>query len=159
MEKKMKEKIILIMSILLITLTTYCSSPESVKVAVDPMEALNAQLKPARVIGYDIGNPAPSKAKLAQWDKEFLPVIKSVYDKMPEGYKLQIRGNTDTEGSNAENLEVGEKRAKFVYDYLLKKGLKANKMVVVSKGEESPMEGIDPTDDTNRRVNFRVIKD
>ncbi len=79
---------------------------------------------------------------------------------MPEGYKLQVRGNADASGSNQENMEIGEKRAKYVYDYLIKKGFKANKMVVVSKGEERLLESeTDPLDVDHRRVNFRVVKD
>ena len=62
-------------------------------------------------------------------------------------------------GSNQENLEIGEKRAKYVFDYLIKKGFKPEKLVVVSKGEESLMESeTDPLDEDHRRVNFRVIK-
>ncbi len=156
----MKEKIFIISSLMLIILNMNCSNPETVQPKPDPITELNAELKPARLSGYDIGSNAPSKAKLAEWDKSFLPVVKGVYDKMPEGYKLQVRGNADASGSNQENMEVGEKRAKYVYEYLLKKGFKANKMVVVSKGEERLMEGeADPLDVDHRRVNFRVIKE
>lgn len=156
---RMNKKIILILSIILITLTFNCSTPEPVMAKPDPMAELNALLKPARVSGYDMGSTTPSKAKLAEWDKTMLPVIKAAYDKMPEGYKLQVRGNADASGSNTENMEIGEKRAKYVYDYLIKKGFKAEKMVVVSKGEDRLMEGeSDPLDPDHRRVNFRVIQ-
>lgn len=156
----MKKKIILIMSIILIGFGYNCSTtPEPVVAKPDPMAELNALLKPARLSGYDAGSVQPAKAKLTEWDKTFLPVVKSAYDKMPEGYKLQVRGNADASGSNKENLEIGEKRAKFVHDYLVKKGFKADKMVVVSKGEESLLEGeTDPNDEDHRRVNFRVIQ-
>ncbi|MBK7053713.1 MAG: OmpA family protein [Leptospiraceae bacterium] len=157
----MKVKFFLFLSIMLIILTNNCSTtPEPVQAKPDPMAELNAELKPARLSGYEIGSNAPSKAKLAEWDKNFLPIVKGVYDKMPEGYKLQVRGNADASGSNQENMEVGEKRAKYVYDYLLKKGFKANKLIAVSKGEESLMESEkDPLDVDHRRVNFRVVKE
>ena len=157
----MKEKFFVFLSIMLIILTINCSTPpESVVAKPDPSAELNAELKPATLYGYEIGSNAPSKAKLAEWDKSFLPVVKGVYDKMPEGYKLQVRGNADASGSNQENMEVGEKRAKYVYDYLLKKGFKADKMVIVSKGEERLMESEkDPLDVDHRRVNFRVVKE
>lgn len=156
----MKEKFLIILSIMLIILNLNCSNPETVQSKPDPIAELNAELKPARVTGYEIGSNAPSKTKLAEWDKNFLPVIKGVYDKLPDGYKLQVRGNADASGSNQENMEVGEKRAKYVYEYLLKKGFKAEKMVIVSKGEERLMEGeADPLDVDHRRVNFRVIKE
>ncbi len=156
----MKEKIFLIMSIMLVSLNYNCSTAEPVQSKPDPMAELNAELKPARLSGYDMGSNAPSKAKLAEWDKTLFPVVKGVYDKMPEGYKLQVRGNADASGSNQENMEVGEKRAKYMHDYLVKKGFKANKMIVVSKGEERLMEGeADPLDVDHRRVNFRVVKE
>ncbi|MBK8395281.1 MAG: OmpA family protein [Leptospiraceae bacterium] len=155
----MKKIISLILSILFITLNYNCSSPEPIAPKPDPMAELNALLKPARISGYDLGSSTPSKAKIAEWDKNMLAAVKSVYDKMPEGYKLQIRGNADASGSNQENLEIGEKRAKYVFDYLIKKGFKPEKLVVVSKGEESLMESeTDPLDEDHRRVNFRVIK-
>lgn len=144
---------------MVVILAHNCSTPEPIQSKPDPVAELNAELKPARVSGYDLGVATPSKSKLAEWDKNFLPVIKSVYDKMPDGYKLQVRGNADASGSNQENMEIGLKRAKSIYEYLLKKGFKADKMVVVSKGEERLMEGeTDPLDEDHRRVNFRVIK-
>jgi outer membrane protein OmpA-like peptidoglycan-associated protein len=60
----------------------------------------------------------------------------------------------------AENLEIGEKRAKFMHDYLVKKGFKANRMIVVSKGEEELKDGESgPLDEDHRRVNFRVVQE
>lgn len=145
--------------IIISILTHNCSTPEPTQTKTDPITELNAELKPARVSGYDLGVATPSKTRFSEWEKNSLPIIKSVYDKIPEGYKLQVRGNADASGSNQENMEVGMKRAKNIYEFLLKKGFKADKMVVVSKGEERLMEGeTDPLDEDHRRVNFRVIK-
>lgn len=156
----MNKQIFLVLTVILLGFGYNCSSAEEkVQTKVDPMAELNALLKPARVTGYDAGAIQPAKVKLTEWDKALLPVVKSAYDKMPEGYKLEVRGNADASGSSKENMEIGAKRAKYVHDYLVKKGFKADKMVVVSKGEDELREGeTDPNDEDHRRVNFRVIQ-
>lgn len=154
----MRKNFYLVMS-MAIVLTHHCATSEPAQPKIDPIAELNAELKPARVSGYDLGSSTPSKSRFSEWEKNYLPVIKSVYDRMPEGYKLQIRGNADASGSNQENMEIGQKRAKGIYEFLLKKGFKTDRMVVVSKGEERLMEGeANPFDEDHRRVNFRVIK-
>lgn len=153
----MKKNLIFILLSLVLSLVINCSS-EQVK-EVDPFEAINATLKPARIQGFGNGAVTVDKAKLADWEKNFLPIVKKVHDELPAGTKLQVRGNADAEGDAKVNQEIGLKRAKGIYDLLLKKGFKAEKMVFVSLGEEQAMAGTNANDDGNRRVNFRVVKE
>jgi outer membrane protein OmpA-like peptidoglycan-associated protein len=43
--------------------------------------------------------------------------------------KVRIEGHTSTDGTDAQNTIVSERRAKLVKDYLLSKGVKENQMV------------------------------
>ncbi len=52
--------------------------------------------------------------------------------------KVTIEGHADDRGSNEYNLALGERRAAAVRDYLVSLGVAANRMNIVSKGEEEP---------------------
>jgi peptidoglycan-associated lipoprotein len=69
---------------------------------------------------------------------------------------VQIEGHCDSRGSVEYNLALGERRAKAVKSYLVSLGVKADKLRVVSYGEEKPVvQG--ETDEAyaqNRRANF-----
>ena len=53
--------------------------------------------------------------------------------------RVSIEGHADQRGTNEYNLALGERRGKAVMDYLVSLGIAADRMVVVSKGEESPL--------------------
>lgn len=52
--------------------------------------------------------------------------------------QLLVEGHCDERGSQAYNLVLGEKRAKAVLSYLLELGVSADRMNIVSYGEERP---------------------
>jgi peptidoglycan-associated lipoprotein len=52
--------------------------------------------------------------------------------------KVTIEGHCDERGSAEYNLGLGDRRANAVRDYLVSLGVAADRMVVVSKGKESP---------------------
>ena len=53
--------------------------------------------------------------------------------------KVSIEGHADQRGTNEYNLALGDRRAKAVMDYLVGLGIAADRLVTVSKGEESPL--------------------
>ena len=53
--------------------------------------------------------------------------------------KITIEGHCDERGSAEYNLGLGERRASAVRDYMVTLGIGADRMVVVSKGKESPV--------------------
>jgi peptidoglycan-associated lipoprotein len=73
---------------------------------------------------------------------------------------VHLEGNCDERGSLQLNLALGEKRAKFVRDYLISNGIKASRINVVSYGNERPIAfgHNDESWSKNRRVNFVVTK-
>ncbi len=75
------------------------------------------------------------------------------------GVKIEIRGHTDNTGSEEHNLALSTARAKVVYDYLVSKGINAERLVYKGFGETSPLAGNDTERgrQLNRRTEFRVL--
>jgi len=74
--------------------------------------------------------------------------------------RVLIEGHCDERGSDEYNLALGEKRARATRDYLVTLGVAANRLSVISYGEEKPL---DPahTDEAwakNRRAEFLIVK-
>jgi peptidoglycan-associated lipoprotein len=49
-----------------------------------------------------------------------------------------IEGHCDERGTNSYNLALGERRAKAAQDYLVSRGIAADRIVIISYGEERP---------------------
>ena len=84
--------------------------------------------------------------------KETLKVNKAWMDNNPQVKTLLLEGHCDPLGSEVYNIGLGERRAKSVFNYLLSLGLSADKMNIVSYGEEKIFSYTDNS--LNRRVNF-----
>jgi peptidoglycan-associated lipoprotein len=72
--------------------------------------------------------------------------------------RVSIEGHADARGTNEYNLALGDRRARAVMDYLAGLGIAADRMVVVSKGEESPVctEMTETCYANNRRGHFVI---
>lgn len=72
--------------------------------------------------------------------------------------KVMVEGHADNRGTNEYNLALAERRADAVRDYMVSLGLPADRMTVVSKGEEQPFctEDIESCWQQNRRGHFIV---
>jgi len=53
--------------------------------------------------------------------------------------RVTIEGHADARGTSEYNLALGERRGNAVKDYLTGLGIAAERMIVISKGEESPL--------------------
>jgi peptidoglycan-associated lipoprotein len=54
------------------------------------------------------------------------------------GWIIMIEGHCDERGTNEYNLALGERRAKASKDYLVRLGIDAARIAVISYGEERP---------------------
>jgi OmpA-OmpF porin, OOP family len=72
--------------------------------------------------------------------------------------QLQIEGHTCNIGTPEYNLALGERRAVSVRDYLVSRGIAANRLSTVSYGEERPRHdnGREETRRLNRRAALTV---
>ena len=52
--------------------------------------------------------------------------------------EVMVEGHADSRGTNEYNLALGERRADAVRDYLVSLGVAADRVTIVSKGEEQP---------------------
>ncbi len=72
--------------------------------------------------------------------------------------RVKIEGHCDERGTNEYNLRLGERRAKSIMSYLIEMGVTADRLEMMSYGEEQPA---DPGHDEaawarNRRGQFRI---
>ena len=73
---------------------------------------------------------------LVNASKQSLDVI-AQYLKATEG-NYEIQGHTDDVGSDANNMSLSQRRAQTVLDYLVGKGVPANRLKAVGYGESKP---------------------
>jgi len=97
---------------------------------------------------------------------ELTPQAKEILKKKAEillnypSIKLVIEGHCDERGTEEYNLALGERRARAAYEYLILLGIEADRLSIVSYGEERPL---DPSHNEeawskNRRDEFRIVK-
>ncbi len=72
---------------------------------------------------------------------------------------IEVGGHTDSVGSDEDNRVLSEKRAESVVNYLLSKGLEANRLKWKGYGETMPIAGNDSDEGRalNRRTEIKVI--
>ncbi len=75
------------------------------------------------------------------------------------GARVQIEGHCDERGSDEYNLALGEKRALAVKNYLVSLGVSADRMSIISYGEEIPlvMGSTEEAWAQNRRAEFKEL--
>ncbi|MCX7636765.1 MAG: OmpA family protein [Cyclobacteriaceae bacterium] len=75
--------------------------------------------------------------------------------------KVEIAGHTDNIGTAAYNMQLSQRRAEAVKDYLVKKGIDPRRVVAKGYGKTRPLASNDDEKEgreLNRRVEFRVIE-
>ncbi len=145
----------------------YKATVLTVKVEKGKETAVNFQLKPyekVRVteekveikekIAFTTGK---STIKIDSYP--ILDEIAQVLKEIPD-MKLVVEGHTDSIGDAGFNKTLSSKRAGAVRDYILSRGINAERMTAVGYGEERPIAD-NATEDgraKNRRVEFKIIK-
>ena len=73
---------------------------------------------------------------------------------------VEIQGHTDSDGSNASNLRLSQRRAQSVVDYLVQHGISKQQFKAKGYGEEVPLVPNTSKENKqkNRRVMFKVIE-
>jgi OmpA-OmpF porin, OOP family len=69
-----------------------------------------------------------------------------------------IEGHTDSIGSDAYNMALGQRRADAVRSYMVEQGIAPNRITAISKGEREPLVPNDTPANRklNRRAEFRI---
>jgi outer membrane protein OmpA-like peptidoglycan-associated protein len=99
-------------------------------------------------VNFDTGKATLRPESFARLDSvvEFMAHKKKV--------RIEISGHTDNVGKKKANQILSEKRAQTCRDYLVSKGIEADRIVTIGYGDERP---IAPNDtDANRQRNRRI---
>jgi len=108
------------------------------------MAWINFKFATAEIVGAD---PIPVLEEVARIMKEHPDV------------QVEIHGHTDSIGSDESNQSLGLKRADAVKQYLVNKGVEADRLIPKTFGEAKPID----TNDTelgrarNRRIEFHQV--
>jgi outer membrane protein OmpA-like peptidoglycan-associated protein len=74
---------------------------------------------------------------------------------------IEISGHTDDVGDETYNKVLSQARAESVRDYLIKKGIAADRLIAKGYGDEQPIAGNDDDEgrQKNRRTEIRIISE
>lgn len=74
--------------------------------------------------------------------------------------KVEIQGHTDNVGDELANQRLSKERADSVFEYILTKGVAANRMVTAGYGESRPIDtnSTESGKQNNRRVEFVILE-
>ncbi|MCX7862871.1 MAG: OmpA family protein [Bacteroidales bacterium] len=74
--------------------------------------------------------------------------------------KIEISGHTDNTGSDLYNLQLSEKRARSVYQYLLQKNIDATRLTYKGYGSQQPISSNNTMEGRakNRRTELKIIQ-
>jgi peptidoglycan-associated lipoprotein len=99
---------------------------------------------------FDKYNIRPGDAKILDANAGWL--------KSNPNHLVLIEGHCDERGTNEYNLALGERRAKSTMNYLVSQGVQANRITIISYGEERPVctEKTEACWAKNRRSHFLV---
>jgi outer membrane protein OmpA-like peptidoglycan-associated protein len=95
------------------------------------------------------------QATLKPGAREKLSKLAGILLAYPGAYRIEIEGHTDSVGSDESNLRLSQGRADSVHEYLLRSGLKPDRMMTArGLGESTPVASNDTA--AGRQVNRRV---
>lgn len=86
--------------------------------------------------------------------RKVLQTIPLIFKKR-DSKEIRISGHADSVGSEHRNLKLASRRAKYVADFLLSRGVDPEELEITSHGETRPM--IKTGDEVDEPMNRRVI--
>lgn len=100
-------------------------------------------------VGFELNS-----ANLTQASQSVLDVVAADLKKYPR-LSIELQGHTDSSGSDRYNLELSQKRADSVRNYLLAQGIASSQLTAKGYGESQPV--ADNTTNEGRAANRRVV--
>src|SRR5690606_22449987 len=105
--------------------------------------------------------------KFDKWDltSEAYPTLQKLAKMMNENplIAIQLNAHTDCQGDDDYNLDLSQKRARSVVDYLISQGIRPDRLVAVGHGESKPAVACECSACTeeeyqrNRRTSFTIL--
>jgi len=92
---------------------------------------------------------------LSRYELDFLVEALERYPNM----RIELAGHTDNTGDDQLNMELSQRRADIVYDYLVNKGIDETRLEAVGFGETQPIDtnATDAGREQNRRTEFKIL--
>lgn len=77
------------------------------------------------------------------------------------GFKIEVGGHTDAEGTDERNQRLSDRRANAVVDHLVEAGIERDRIKAVGYGASKPIADNETADGRarNRRIEFTVSPD
>ncbi len=121
-------------------------------------KALSSTKAEEKVIRLDYVYFKTNSSELEEKSKDELDNLISILNKYPK-LTIEVAGHTDSDGDDAANMTLSQGRSKSVFDYLVKGGVAAPRLVAKGYGETKPV-GANDTDAgkaKNRRTEFKIL--
>ncbi len=101
-----------------------------------------------------------AKATIQPVSFSLLDEIAAVINNFPQLKKIRIEGHTDSDGGDAYNLDLSQRRAEAVRVALIERGVSDARLVAVGFGEQQPVVPNDSAENkaNNRRVEFIILE-
>jgi outer membrane protein OmpA-like peptidoglycan-associated protein len=100
------------------------------------------------------------KAIIQPLSFELLEEIATVIKDHPHITEIRVEGHTDSDGPDAYNLKLSQKRAQAVVDFLVQAGVDTGRLEALGYGEEQPIDTNKTAEGKakNRRVEFTILE-
>ena len=125
---------------------------------IKPVALQEEEAKPEPVILNNIFFASASAELLPSSFKELNKLYQLLSDH--PGMKIQIEGHTDDVGTEEDNQNLSQNRAKSVYNFLVEKGIDKDRLSYIGYGESQPIDTNDTNEgrQKNRRTAFLVLE-
>ena len=101
-----------------------------------------------------------NRAEIKSESTELLDAIAQAMSEHPELLKVEVQGHSDARGDAKYNLDLSDRRAAAVREYLVGNGVAADRLVSKGYGESKPV--VDEDNESawsqNRRVEFIILE-
>ena len=121
-----------------------------------PVESMQCQDDVAAILGARSIRFEESSASLAAGGTELLDEVAAAL-RPCFGAKIAIIGHTDNSGDEPANRVLSLERATTVRRALVARGISQNSLQTRGQGSSTPVDGLDPSDPANRRIEFEVV--
>jgi outer membrane protein OmpA-like peptidoglycan-associated protein len=98
-------------------------------------------------------------ARIKAASYNILDDVAATLENHPELRLVEVQGHTDDQGAEDYNLELSQRRAEAVRQYLVEQGIEADRLVARGYGESQPLQPGTTEDarEVNRRVVFKIL--
>ncbi|MCE9670463.1 OmpA family protein [Myxococcus stipitatus] len=118
------------------------------------------RLEGSRIVILEKVYFATGKDVILKKSFNLLSQVASVLKANPQVELIRVEGHTDSQGADKANLDLSQRRATKVRDFLMKVGIAGGRLEAVGFGESKPVDTNTTARgrENNRRVEFNIVK-